>query len=123
MSILGFDAGGINEFDVDFVKMQIEAGITFDDYWQEQKENLLGYWIGGENIEITESVLKKIKNVERQFYERVRKEMEQESKIAEPLVYADIGYRLPLSVALRKVENHDKRVSLLKLFYKSYNNA
>jgi len=120
MFILGKNAA-IYEFDAEWVEMAIESGMSFEEYYKENENNFLEYWKDScEDATESEFPLAKFIEDERLFFERVSLEMEQKEKFCAHVSHADVGYRIPLSIVLKKEKNKEKRVELLKLFYHHY---
>jgi hypothetical protein len=56
------------------------------------------------------------------MFQTVEMEMETKQKYRSDIPFADTGYRVALSVVLKKIEKHEERIELLDFFYKAYNN-
>lgn len=57
---------------------------------------------------------------ERELYERVKKELMEQRKYCPDIQHADVSYRVPLSIILKKVKSKKQRVSLMDSFYQIY---
>ena len=94
--------------------MPFEDGKPFSVYWKEVREYVRELDLEKDE-QYDEATL-------REMFEIVAVEMEMKRKYHSDIPYADVGYRLPLSVALKKAENPKARIDLLDLFYKAYDN-
>ncbi len=109
--MIGMNAA-LYDFDAEPLEFAIEEGKTFPVYWKELRET------------VDEAELAEFYDEEslRELFETVKREMETIEEYGSDIPYADAGYRLPLSVVLKKVEDPEKRADLLNRFYESYNN-
>ncbi|MDI9570071.1 MAG: hypothetical protein QM278_04950 [Pseudomonadota bacterium] len=121
MFILGKNAA-LHQFDAEWVEMAIENGMSFEEYYKENEVSFVKYWKSCcEDLPQDEFPLAKFIEDERKFFERVLWEMGQKEKFCPHVRHADAGYRIPLSIALKKEKNKEERINLLKLFYHYYN--
>lgn len=86
----------------------IEENEPFDKYADNMREYA---------IEIDEQY---DEEAEKELYERVAKELEEKRKFCPGVRHADVSYRVPLSIILKKVRSKQQRVRLLDSFYRIY---
>jgi hypothetical protein len=110
--MMGMNAA-LYQWDVQHLESAIEAGDPFSAYWDHLQATLLDE--DDETVQIDEES-------ERELYETVAMELEMKKRVCPDVQHADVGYRLPLSVALKKCQEAEKRVNLLDLFYQAYDN-
>lgn len=110
--LIGMNAA-LYQFEVDDMEGAVEAGQTFSEFWKQEQEYVREMDLDDEGYD--EDTL-------HEMFNTVKMEMETKQKYRSDIPFADTGYRLALSVALKKIENHDERVELLDFFYESYNN-
>ena len=110
--LVGMNAA-LYEFEVEDMEDAIEAGKPFSLFLKEERE-----WAREMDLEeegYDEDTL-------REMFQTVEMEMETKQKYRSDISFADTGYRLALSVVLKKIEKHDERIELLNFFYQAYNN-
>jgi hypothetical protein len=110
--MMGMNAA-LYQWDVQHLESAIESGDPFYAYWDHLQAALLDE--DDETVQIDEES-------ERELYETVAMELEMKKRVCPDVQHADVGYRLPLSVALKKCQEAEKRVNLLDLFYQAYDN-
>lgn len=97
-------------WDIDAIETWVESGEPFSAYSQEMKDLALdGDWEYDEDTD-------------RELYEVVRLELDEKKRNCPDVRHADVGYRVPLSIALKKIPNKKGRIDLLNQFYQAYEN-
>jgi len=112
VSLIGMNAA-LYEYDAEDMEDAIEEGKPFSVYWEEVQEYIRELDLEEEE-EYDEDTL-------RDMFYTVKREMQTKQRYRSDIPYADAGYRLVLSVVLKKLENPEERIDLLDRFYKSYN--
>lgn len=110
--MLGMNAA-LYQWDVENMESAIEAGEPFYAYWRDLQAVLRD--AEDDTVEIDEAT-------ERELYETVAVELDTKRRNCPDVQHADVGYRLPLSVALKKRQKPEERIDLLDQFYRSYDN-
>ncbi|MDP8214825.1 MAG: hypothetical protein RAO92_04040 [Candidatus Euphemobacter frigidus] len=94
-----------------WMKRWVEDDSPFSEYWQEGI--LEDPFDDPEYIPDREDTRKE--------YERVKEEHKEHKKHCPDVCHADVAYRIPLSVALKKVESKKEREKLLDIYYRNFN--
>ncbi len=96
---------------VEWMERWIEDDIPFPEYWQDKIE--MNFSNNPDKIPDRED--------SRIEYERVKAEHKEHQQLCPDVNHADVPYRLPLAVALQKVENKKEREELLDIYYQNFN--
>ncbi|HDQ40488.1 MAG TPA: hypothetical protein ENN39_05590 [Desulfonatronum sp.] len=98
--------------DTEDMETWIEAGEPFEAFFANWMEN----WPEEDDEERPDEA------VTREEYAQVAGEMEEKQRCCPDVRHADVGYRVPLSRILKRVDEQEERVRLVDAFYQSYNN-
>lgn len=61
------------------------------------------------------------KEYEYDLFVQCQEEHDQQMQLCPQVKHADVGYRVPLALALQKVDDHDERVKILDSFFYNFN--
>jgi len=101
------------EWDTQDMEDCIENGESFSVFWESVQEYLRD--LDDETEEYDEDTL-------RELFETVASELAVKKRLCPHVRHADVGYRLPLSIAIKKLQKPEQRVDLLDQFYQAYDN-
>lgn len=110
VTMLGMSVA-LYQSDTEAMESWIEAGEPFEAFYANWVEN----WPEEDEDQPDEAVLRK-------EYAQVAAEMAEQRRCCPDVRHADVGYRVPLSRILQRVDEREERVRLVDAFYQSYNN-
>ena len=111
MIFLGMDSALYYTNVVEWMERWVEDDSPFSEYWRE----------AGLKYPPDDPDEIPTREEERKDYERVKAEYKEEQKLCPDVNHADVPYRVPLSVALQKVQNKKEREELLDIYYRNFN--
>jgi len=110
--MLGMNAA-IYEWDAEDMEDCIQNGEPFSVYWEAVQEYMQDL-DEDEEEDYDEATL-------RELFDTVAFEVETKRKHCPDVEHADVGYRVPLSMVLKRVPEREDRIDLMKQFYRNYN--
>jgi len=110
--MLGMNAA-LYEWDTEDMEDCIENGERFSVYWESVQEYVRD--LDDEEDEYDEATL-------RELFDTVISEMKMKQSHCPDVEHVDVGYRVPLSIVMKKLNKAEKQIDLLDQFYKAYNN-
>ena len=108
-SQLGIYCGELN-----CITLSIENAESFEEHWISVFDMVKDSEEFQEDPEGT-------KENEREFFLQAREEFEEKNRFCPDIGHADVGYRVPLSIVLQRIDDHDERVKILDIFYLNFN--
>jgi len=90
----------------------MESWIEEDEPFEKYAENMRAYMLEKHEDYDEET--------DRELYERVKQELSEKYKYCSDVQHADVSYRVPLSIILKKVTSKHHRISLVNSYYQIY---
>ena len=90
----------------------MESWIEENEPFEKYAENMRTYVIEEDDYYNEET--------ERELYERVKKELAEQCKYCPDVEHADVSYRVPLSIIIKKAKSKKQRVNLMNSYYQIY---
>lgn len=106
--VLGMHAA-LYLMETESMEIHIQEGHSFAQYLQEEKE-----------LMPAEELAELDENQQETLYEQVSEELMEWLELAPTVGHVDMPWRVPLSVALKKVQEKEERIDMLNVFYGSF---
>ena len=110
--MLGMEAG-FYASDTTLEELAIEQGESFEAFWEDVFDMVETSEEYAEDPQGTKQYLK-------DRYQQLKEEIHDKSRLCPQVRHADVGYRVPLAVAIQRTEDPEERVAVLDAFYRNF---